>query len=191
MLIRYNDFINSQLSFWEPHKIAADTRSEFLHGDGTWRGGGEVSIVWIPFNPQISLLGDEYISVDQALSVQLVPRGVPLGELVLDWRVRPNIDERHILTSKTDHFFVVAPFSLAENNWYEVSVTVNLRMSGQTIWRGTKRTKVNALPRTGRISVVPPSGLAFSTQMEVQVSDDWVVRHAPARYQVCFEDSNG
>ena len=81
LLIRYEDFVQSKLSDWEPHRIVATTKSEFLQGDGSWESQGHVDIVWIPFNPEISLLGADYISVDQALTVEIIMRGVPHEEL--------------------------------------------------------------------------------------------------------------
>lgn len=190
LIIRYEDFIRSKLSDWEPHRIVATTKSEFLQGDGSWESQGHVDIVWIPFNPEISLLGDDYISIDQALTVEIIMRGVPHEELSFQWSIRPKVEPKYYLNSDNRKHFVIEPFGLVQNNWYEVSVKINQRISGQVIWNGVQRVKVNPLPKDGRVVVTPAQGEAFQTDFKIEAVD-WLVRHEPKKYQFLYEDDNG
>ena len=67
---------------------------------------------------------------------------------------------------------------------------VNMRISGQVIWNGVQRVKVNPVPKDGRLVVTPSTGEAFDTEFRIE-AQDWIVRHEPKRYQFLYEDENG
>jgi len=190
LIIRSDDFLRANLTYWQPYNITAISTSDFIQGDGTWNSRGMVQVVWIPFNPEARIVGDDQISIDQALTAEILTKGLSQDDMIYKWSTEPKVDPKSYLNSDDRRHFVIKPYALIQDIHYAVSVKITLKKSGLAFWNGVKRVKINPPPQNGRLIVSPVQGEAFDSVFKLEAVD-WIIRDKPARYQFLYEDNNG
>jgi hypothetical protein len=138
-------------------------------------------VIWIPFYPDAKIIGEDYISVDQVLALEIDTNGIAQDKITFKWTVYPLVDEKYFFNGDDKHEFFIEPNVLLENTQYEISVEIILRENKQAFWQGKKFVYLNPTPADGKIVITPFRGIAMETIFSVETSD-WIVRHEPAEY---------
>ena len=90
----------AELEYMTPYRIRAYAKANFAGGgDASWINEGYVDIVWINFESNAKIAGNEHVARNQPLAMRLDLTGVNLTEVAYKWRVYPKVDPANYINS--------------------------------------------------------------------------------------------